>query len=257
MISVVIRNKNEAKALGNTLFILNKVYADFIDEIIIVDNNSIDDSIKVAQSYGCKTINIENFTYGKATNLGIENARNNFVLLLSAHAVPIGNSFFKTAIEQFNSDLLVAGLRFINSYSNYLRAAENDFQIKDGLSFGLMTACAMVNKKVWEKYFFDENLVFSEDKEWSDRVIKAGYKILDCNESFFYQIQRDEKGSLDRIKNETIAHYQLHKLKYPSILKIFLIFLKNMVLTIPKEYFERNVNEVKLLFLKLKIRNRI
>jgi hypothetical protein len=41
----------------------------------------------------------------------------------------------------------------------------------------LMAACAMVNKKVWHNNKFNEVLLFSEDKEWSARVIKRGMKL--------------------------------------------------------------------------------
>ena len=93
MISIVIRNKNEGVALESTLNILRKLYIEDIDEIIVVDNNSTDKSIEIAKKFKCKIIMIENFTYGKAINLGIENTKNDLVLLLSSHAIPIGNSF--------------------------------------------------------------------------------------------------------------------------------------------------------------------
>ncbi|GEC73667.1 Glycosyltransferase, GT2 family [Flavobacterium flevense] len=253
MISVVIRNKNEVQSLESILNILHKVYAHDIDEIIVVDNNSTDHSIKVASRFNCKIINIDSFTYGKATNLGISKAKNNLVLLLSAHAVPIGNSFFKNSIQTFESNPSLAGIRYINSYANYLRAIENDFQVKDGLSFGLMTACAMVNKKVWNKFKFDENLVFSEDKEWSDRVLKAGYGILDFNETFFYHVQRNKEGILNRYKNETIAHYQLHQLKYPNVFKILLSFIKTLFWILPINFMGKMVYEMKLLKVKIEI----
>jgi len=100
MISIVIRNKNEAKALENTLPILIKQYSDYFDEIILVDNNSIDNSIEIAKKYNCKVIVINDFTYGKALNLGIEKASNEHILLLSAHVLPIGASFFKSALNE-------------------------------------------------------------------------------------------------------------------------------------------------------------
>ena len=75
MISVVIRNKNEEQSLEDILNFLCKVYIDDIDEIIIVYNNSTDQSIVVAKIFKCKIVTIENFTYGKAINLGIENAK--------------------------------------------------------------------------------------------------------------------------------------------------------------------------------------
>lgn len=254
MISIVIRNKNEAQALESILNVLRKVYADDIDEIIVVDNYSTDDSIIVAENYNCKIVMIENFTYGKAINLGIENAKNNLVLLLSSHAVPVGNSFFKNSIKEFISNPGLAGMRYINSYSNYLRAVGNNFLVNDGLRFGLMAGCAMVNKSIWQEFKFDEKLVFSEDKEWSERVLKAGCKIMDFNETFFYHIKRDEKSSLNRWKNETIAHYQLHQLSYPSIFRIVMGFGKKMISDLPKEYLKKMLYEIKLFILKINIR---
>lgn len=257
MISIVIRNRNEAQALESILNILNKVYADDIDEIIVVDNKSTDQSIAVAEKFNCKIITIENFTYGKAINLGIENAKNNLVLLLSSHAVPVGNSFFVNSVKEFVAKPQLAGMRYINSYSNYLRAAKNDFLVNEGLQFGLMAGCAMVNKNIWKEFKFDEKLVFSEDKEWSDRVIKAGYEIMDFNETFFYHINRNEKGSLSRWKNETIAYYQLYQLKYPSIIKIIILFFKRVVLDLSKDYFRKLRYEIKLLVIKFQVRKKL
>ena len=69
MFSIVIRNKNEAFYLNRVLHILTTIYSHDFDEIIIVDNNSTDDSLAVAKKYNCKVVNISNFTYGKAINL--------------------------------------------------------------------------------------------------------------------------------------------------------------------------------------------
>ncbi|WP_264566714.1 glycosyltransferase family 2 protein [Flavobacterium sp. N3904] len=257
MISVVIRNKNEAPALEYILKILHKVYQDDIDEIILVDNLSTDKSIEIAENFNCRIVMIDDFTYGKAINLGISTANNNLILLLSSHAVPVGNSFFKNSIAEFAVNPSLAGMRYINSYANYKRAIDNNFKVKDGLNFGMMAGCAMVNKKVWYEFKFDETLVFSEDKEWSDRVLKAGYEIMDFNETFFYHINRDKKGILNRYKNETVAHYQLHKLKYISILKIFGVLFFRIMFQLPKEYMVKVFHEFRLFVIKIKIRRKL
>ena len=159
MVSIVIRNKNEATALEKVLQILHSQYQNDFSEIIIVDNNSSDHSLQIAQNYNCKIVPITDFTYGKATNLGIQNASSNYVLLLSAHAIPVGNSFFKDSLAMLQSNENIAGLRYINSLANYTRAIENNFVINNPIQFGLMTACAMINKE----------MVFSEVKDWSNR----------------------------------------------------------------------------------------
>ncbi|WP_034057541.1 glycosyltransferase family 2 protein [Lacinutrix jangbogonensis] len=255
MISVVIRNKNEAKALAHVLSILTSLYSNDIGEIILVDNKSTDNSVLVAEKYGCKIVTISHFTYGKATNLGINEAKFKYVLLLSAHAIPIGSSFFKSAIASFENNSKVAGIRFVNSFENYIRAHKNDYQVKNPLKYGLMTACAMVNKSVWEEYKFDEALVASEDKYWSKTVVDHGFLIKDVAETFFYFARRTEVSNLNRFKHETIADYQLHGEKYSSYFKIVASSVYKMTIINMSSFFQNIYNELKFLKIKFQIKD--
>jgi len=257
MVSVVIRNRNEAVALENVLTILKKIYSDDIAEIIIVDNNSEDNSIEIAKKFNCKIVTINHFTYGSATNIGIQHANSKYVLLLSSHAIPIGNSFFINSIKALENSNSIAGIRYINSIENYSRAIKNNFIVEQPLQFGLMTGCAIVNKEVWEHYKFDEELVFSEDKEWSERVTKEGYKILDFNETFFYFIKRDQKSLLNRYKNETISEYTLHNKKFPSKIKIIASFLKKVIITNTKNYYKTICYDYLILKAKFEIQEKL
>ena len=255
MISVVIRNRNEGDALQNVLTILTKIYKEDIKEIIVVDNNSTDGSISIAKSFNCKIITIDDFSYGKATNLGISNSDSKYVLLLSAHSVPVGSSFFKNSFKVLESSKKIAGLRYINSIENYNRAIENDFEIKNPLKYGLMTGCAMLNKEVWNEIKFNEQLVFSEDKAWSDSVVKKGYEILDMNETFFYFIKRSQKSELQRYKNETISDFMLNKKENPAIISIIISFLKKIFLSNLFQYFRTFISDCKMLKVKFEIYN--
>jgi hypothetical protein len=150
-------------------------------------------------------------------------------------------------------DQNIAGIRFINSIENYNRALINDFEVKEPLKFGLFGGCCIVNKKVWEQSKFNEELVASEDKEWSERVMKRGYRILDLNETFFYFINRNQKASLKRYKIETIAEYQLTKKKFPSPVFFFGSFLKKVILTNTRNYFKTIANDFLVLKTKYEI----
>lgn len=253
MISIVIRNRNESAYLERILSILTVQYTDDIDEIIVVDNKSTDNSIQVAKKYNCTIVIIDTFTYGKAINRGIKEAKNNYVLLLSAHAIPVGNSFFKNSIQFVADNKDFAGLRYINSIENYERALKNSFKVKEPLKYGLMAACCLVSKNVWLQFPFNEELIFSEDKEWSQRVSNAGFGIYEMNESFFYFIKRTTKSDLNRFKNETIAHYQLFNKKYPSVLKIIFSFLKKVCLTNNLVYFKTISDDYTITKIKFEI----
>jgi rhamnosyltransferase len=258
MISVVIRNKNEAKLLERTLKVLTKFYKNDIDEIILVDNNSTDNSIEIANQYNCKIVYIDKFTYGKAINMGVESAKNDVILLLSSHAIPIGNSFFKNSMQFIIENKDWAGIRFINSAKNYERVLESDFEVKQPLDFGLMAACCLVSKKVWEHNKFDESLPFSEDKEWSHRITENGFKIYDFNETFFYDINRNEASQINRIKNETLAHYQLHKSKkFPSKIKLVFSFFKKIFILNTISYFRTIKRDFQIFKIKFWISNQL
>ena len=245
MFSVVIRNKNEAQYLKKVLHILDTLYKEDIDEIVLVDNLSTDKSVEIAKSYNCKIVTITNFSYGRAINMGIEASRNNFILLLSAHTIPIGHYFFKSTLTFLKTKKDVAGLRYINSFNNYERALENNFTVKEPLKYGLMAACCIVVKTVWEQHKVNEVLGFSEDKEWSERVVNEGFSIYDINETFFYFIKRSKSSLVNRHKNETLAGYQLFETKPPSRVKVILHLLKKVIFKNTKVFFSTAVLDIK------------
>lgn len=245
MISLVIRNKNEGQYLKKVLHILDTLYKEDIDEIIIIDNLSTDNSLEIAESYNCKIVSITNFSYGRAINMGIEASRNNYVLLLSAHTIPIGNHFFKSTLDFLKSKKDIAGLRYINSFKNYERALENNFEVKEPLKYGLMAACCIVVKSVWEQHKVNEDLGFSEDKEWSYRVMQDGFKIYDFNETFFYFINRSKSSLVKRHKNETLANHQLFKTNPPSRVKVILGLVKRIFFSNTKVFFGTAILDIK------------
>lgn len=257
MVSIVIRNKNEAKALENTLSILTKLYSNDFKEIIIVDNNSSDGSIDVAKKFNCEIVNITDFSYGRAINYGIEKADSKYILLLSSHSIPIGNSFFKNSLQELNKSDNIAGVRYINSIDNYNRAIQNGFKVTDSLRYGLLATCCMVNKEVWKENKFNEDLLAVEDKEWTNRVMKKGFDILDLNETFFYFIKRDKKASLKKYKIETIASFQLTNKRCSSLTRIVISFLKNIIILNTKKYFISISDAIESLKTNLEIRKKL
>ena len=63
-ISVVIRTKNQERELEFLLKNLKTRYDDDVDEIIVIDNLSSDNSENISSQYDAKFITIKNFSYG-------------------------------------------------------------------------------------------------------------------------------------------------------------------------------------------------
>jgi glycosyltransferase involved in cell wall biosynthesis len=204
-ISIIIRNKNEAEYLSQLLKILDENYADDYNEIILVDNNSSDASIDIAKRYNCKISTIDNFSYGSACNLGVENAMNEYCVFLSSHSLPFGTDFFKNVSTYFEKSSKIAGLRFCKNLgeATSFYAKKNS---SDNLNtFGLMNAASAIRKSVWEKVQFDEEVTTSEDKIWTRDVSKLGYEIHTIPSLFFYRNPRNHKSEIKRYKKHKKA----------------------------------------------------
>lgn len=213
-VTVLIRNKNEAESLERVLKILTNVYNQDIGEIIMIDNLSFDTSIQVARKYNCKIVQIKDFTYGRAINKGIEVAKNNIILLLSSHAIPIGSHFFKNVFKVIEDNKYIAGIRFINSIENYERAINNNYVVSEPLKNGVVAACCIINKKVWNHFKFNEDLIGGEDKEWSQRVADNDYIIYDLNETYIYFLNRSKQQLYNRYKVEVDMNRYLLKINF-------------------------------------------
>jgi rhamnosyltransferase len=110
-ISIIIRNRNESEFIGfaiqSCLDYFNK------PEIIIVDNNSTDDSLEIVNLFKDQTtikiISISDYTPGRSINMGVKQCSNDYILVLSAHA-QITNMNFKQVITYFkNNNVAVFG----------------------------------------------------------------------------------------------------------------------------------------------------
>ena len=87
-ISIIIRNKDEQDFIG---FAIQSCLDTFTKpEIIIIDNESKDNSLEIVNLFSDRTsiivINNSTYTPGKSINLGVKNASRDYVLILSAHS---------------------------------------------------------------------------------------------------------------------------------------------------------------------------
>ena len=77
-ISLVIPCYNEAAGLDGLL----QNDLSYIDEIIVVDNNSTDATAQVAKNYGCRVIEEKTKGYGAAYKCGFQHVTNEVVVAM-------------------------------------------------------------------------------------------------------------------------------------------------------------------------------
>lgn len=209
MISVVIRNKNQAQALSFLLKNLTERYAEDVAEIIVIDNLSIDDSEAVTKHYGARFVTIEKFSYGGSANRAAQEANHFIVVIFSAHSYPVSHDFFKLIREKFESNSNLAGLRCLHSTNDYRNYINKVTAQTDPNKSGLIFSGSAFSKKIWEKHPFREDVATFEDKEWSKRVLEKGYGIEFVPAIFHYEIKRTPQQQFFRFKNDVVGNYQL------------------------------------------------
>lgn len=101
LVSVLIRVRNEEQALCRLLECLRLQKLDRPLEIVVIDNESDDESAKVAKMMGAKVFTLSRalFSYGRAINLGVKLCRGDLIVLLSAHSWPQGEDWLSRMVD--------------------------------------------------------------------------------------------------------------------------------------------------------------
>ena len=187
-VSILIRTKNEDKYIGKTLSVLfSQTFKNF--EVIIVDSGSTDKTLEIAGGHPVKIHKIkpEEFTWGYALNYGFRKAEGEYVVCLSAHALPLSDRWLETLVADFDDDKVAAvtsnmlPMPDCNPFDR--RGMLKKYNIKkqelfEGPPFIFSNSCSAIRKSVWEKIHFDESLLAVEEEDWARKVRRINYKII-------------------------------------------------------------------------------
>lgn len=78
MISIIIIVKNGAKKIENALVSVKP----FAEEILVLDDNSTDDTVKISKKYGAKIVKQTGKGYAEKRNLGIKESKEDWIFYL-------------------------------------------------------------------------------------------------------------------------------------------------------------------------------
>jgi len=169
-------------------------------EIIVVDNNSQDNSKEIIKNNFSEIIWINNFKnegFGRANNIGIKRAKGCYILLLNSDIIVLQNTIEKSFhyITQ-NKKNGVLGCQLINEdgsiqKSTYFYIAEYKGLLEKNLFYsyliknkhsvrGIMGAFMLIPKRVLQEVgLFDPDFfMYSEEMELCYRIAAKGYRII-------------------------------------------------------------------------------
>ncbi|MCK9554463.1 glycosyltransferase family 2 protein [bacterium] len=213
-LSIIIVNWNTEKILKKCLSLILKNTGKIPCEIIVIDNASTDNSISMLKENfpGVKIIrNRENLGFSKANNIGIKEAKGDFLLLLNPDCFIEDGTLLERWLEFMSShtDTGISGCKLVfpdgshqvgdAGYKPSLSTALNYYfflsKIFPSVFKGLFLnsekymketevdwicgAACMVRKSILAKTgLLNETIfMFSEDIEWGCRIRSSGFKV--------------------------------------------------------------------------------
>ncbi len=179
-ISVIVRAKDKVDTIGDTLAALRRQSVPA--EVIVVDSGSTDGTVQVAEQWADRVLSISpaSFSYGGALNIGAEAATAPVHAALSAHCVPESDTWLEDSLRRYErSDVAATNSALVSPLGvpiegTYLQTLED---VVVDPTWGFSNHASTWRAEVRADLPFREDLGACEDKEWSWRVLAAGWTI--------------------------------------------------------------------------------
>jgi len=208
--SIIIRTKNEERWIVPCLKAIEKQsYINF--EIIIVDNESSDSTVKRAKEFKIeKIVSISDYLPGKALNEGIKYANGTYIVCISAHCIPVDNHWLENLVQAIEQDDAIAGAYGRQEPMSFSSMADKrDLMLVFGLDPKIQirdsffhNANSIIRKDILDHFPFDVETTNIEDRLWGRQMIENGYKLAYTSYASVYHhhgIHQD--GDPERLNN--------------------------------------------------------
>lgn len=226
--SAVIRAYNEGKHIGRLLKGFEQQTVK-LDEIVLVDSGSTDDTVAIAAAAGCTIVHIakSEFSFGRALNKGCAAASGDILLFASAHVYPVYNTHVEHIVSAFNRDgVAIAYGRQVGDERT--KFSESRVMLKwfpnqniwdQGHPFS-NNANAAVLKSAWQESPYDETLTGLEDLDFAKKALDKGHKIAYVADSPVVHVHEETWSIIrNRYRREAMAYARIvegSKMSLPS-----------------------------------------
>jgi glycosyltransferase involved in cell wall biosynthesis len=214
--SVVIRTLNEERHLDELLHAVKRQKLESMSvEVVVVDSGSTDKTLDIARAHDCKLVGItrDEFTFGRALNVGCKAAQGDVLVMVSGHCIPVDDLWLdrlvrplvdRTAAYSYGRQVGNDKSRFSERqlFKKYFPAVSQLPQ--EG--FFCNNANSALLRTAWEHFRFDEELTGLEDMELAARLVRAGQKIAYVADAPVYHLHEESWSKIKRrYEREAIA----------------------------------------------------
>ena len=218
-VALIIRCHNEEAHIGRLLTgVLRQSRVP--DEIIVVDSGSTDATVSIAAAFPTTVLNIppEEFSFGRALNIGLGAAKSDLAVFASAHVYPVYDSWVELLTRPFQDEQVAL------TYGRQQAPADGRFSEQQLLARWFPAtsvqrqqepfcnnANAAIRRSVWESIPYDEKLTGLEDLDWAKRALARGYDLSYVAEAPVVHVHDESfRQILNRYRREAIAHKAIY-----------------------------------------------
>lgn len=200
-VSLIITTRNEADVIANLINSLTKqTYQN--TEIILVDNNSIDETFEIAEKMGAKVYHFGPERSAQR-NFGVKKSKGKYFLILDADMVLEPNVILECVqiclVDEKVGGVVIPEQSIGKNFWEKVKAYERSFyNIKGDLT---TDAARFFTREAFNKVGgYDESITGPEDWDFPENVRKAGFKIVRIKSKIFHYERISSIFSLARKK---------------------------------------------------------
>lgn len=218
--AVVIRCFNEEAHIGRLLTgVVRQTRRP--EQILVIDSGSTDATLSIAAAFPVEVVHIapEDFSFGRALNVGLRAAHTDIAVLASAHVYPVYDTWLERLTAPFESSdvALTYGRQEApptGAFSEqqllekWFPARSLDRQRHPFCN----NANAAVRTSVWRDLPYDEHLTGLEDLDWGKRALEAGHVLSYVADAPVIHVHNEGfRQILNRYRREAIAHREIYR----------------------------------------------
>jgi hypothetical protein len=225
-VSIIVPVYNAEKTIERCLDSILKQITTFKYEIIVIDDGSKDNSLKKIEEYKrfVKIIKETNGGPGKARNIGIKEAKANFLLFVDSDDY-VANNFVDTFLKvqkKTNADMVICN--FIRDIKGTL-VKENKGEYKeytkdfnDILMMEFHSCNKLIRKSIALNNLYPENMVFEDVVAISNMIVECK-KIVKIEDYLYYYVTTPFSITRELNENKLENHIKAYTLMKDKLLK--------------------------------------
>jgi len=178
--------------------LLKRIFAQAFDgeyEVLVIDSGSSDDTVKIAEEFPAKLTIIKpgEFHHGRTRNLGAALSTGGSLVYITQDALPTDNQWLQRlvlALKEPDAAMVVGRqipwqdtkppekffyVRNFPAEPIVVKSSSSGYHLDNIFISNVNSA---IKRDVWQQFRFSDTIITAEDKEFSNRILAAGWTVL-------------------------------------------------------------------------------